>query len=118
MASNGQRMRVLSSGRRQGLAVIELATRAASTDQGQAASIVLAMQGDSGIWTVKLKTGRGVILQASASKAFKAAVLIASVAVVDLAAATASVVAADLGAVALADSAVVVAAGSEADVKN
>jgi hypothetical protein len=87
--------------------MIELATRAASTVQEQATSIVLAVEADSGIWTVKLKTGRAVILRASDSKAFKAAGLIAlvaaeaSVVMVDLAAVTGSVAVVDSVAVAL-----------------
>jgi len=87
--------------------MIELATRAASTVQEQATSIVLAVEADSGIWTVKLKTGRAVILRASDSKAFKAAGLIAlvaaeaSVVMVDLATVTASVAVVDSVAVAL-----------------
>jgi hypothetical protein len=78
--------------------MIELATRAASTVQEQATSIVLAVEADSGIWTVKLKTGRAVILRASDSKAFKAAVLIALVAA-EASAVIASVLMVDLGAV-------------------
>ena len=66
------------------------------------------------IWTARLRTGRVVIFQASGSRAFRAAasVVIAAVAVVDLAviasvavvdlAVIASVAAGDLGAVALA----------------
>ena len=77
------------------------------------------------IWTARLRTGRVVIFRANASKAFRAAALIASpvaehsavIAVVADLAVIALVAAADLGAVALADS-VVVAAGSEADVEN
>ena len=92
--------------------MIELATRAALTVQGQAPSIGLAVEAVWVIWTVKLKTGRAVILRASDSKAFKAAVLIAlvaaeasaviaSVLMVDLGAVTASVAAVDSVAVAL-----------------
>ena len=108
--------------------MIELATRAASTVQEQATSIVLAVEADSGIWTVKLKTGRAVILRASDSKAFKAAglialvaaeasVVIASVLMVDLGAVTASVAVA-LGALAAAEEEDFAAAeASEVDAK-
>ena len=110
--------------------MIELATQAASTIQAQAASIVLAVAVDSGIWTVKLKTDRAVILRASDSKAFKAAVLIAlvaaeasaviaSVVMVDLVAVTALVAVVDLGALAAAEEEGFVAvAASEVDDKN
>ena len=87
--------------------MIELATRAALTVQGQAPSIGLAVEAVWVIWTVKLKTGRAVILRASDSKAFKAAGLIAlvaaeaSVVMVDLAAVTGSVAVVDSVAVAL-----------------
>ena len=87
--------------------MIELATRAALTVQGQAPSIGLAVEAVWVIWTVKLKTGRAVILRASDSKAFKAAGLIAlvaaeaSVVMVDLATVTASVAVVDSVAVAL-----------------
>jgi len=84
------------------------------------------VEADPVIWTARLRTGRVVIFQASGSRAFRAAALIASpvaehsavIAVVADLAVIALVAAADLGAVALADSAVAVAAGSEADVKN
>jgi hypothetical protein len=42
--------------------MIELATRAASNVQGQAALIVQAVEADSAIWIVKPKTGHAVIL--------------------------------------------------------
>jgi hypothetical protein len=87
------------------------------------------VEADSVIWTERLRTGRVVNFRASDSRAFRAAALIASVAVKDLAvidsvaagdsAATASVVAVDSAAGALgalADSAV--AAGSGADDEN
>ena len=78
------------------------------------------------IWTARLRTGRVVIFQASGSRAFRAAALIASaaavedsaviaaVAVVDLAdsAVIASVAAGDLGEVALAALEDLAAAGS------
>ena len=48
-------------------------------------SIGPAVAADSVIWIAKLRTGRVVIFRASGSKAFRAAALIASVAVVDLA---------------------------------
>ena len=135
MASNGQEARVISSGRLQRVAMIELATRAASNVQGQAALIVQVMEVDSAIWTARLRTGRVAILRASVSRALRAAALIAlvaaepsaviaSVAVVDLMAATASVAAEDLVAVALvalAEAAVedfAEAADSEVDAEN
>ena len=103
--------------------MIELATRAALTVQGQAPSIGLAVEAVWVIWTVKLKTGRAVILRASDSKAFKAAGLIAlvaaeaSVVMVDLAAVTASVAVA-LGALAAAEEEDFAAAeASEVDAK-
>jgi hypothetical protein len=116
----------MSSGRLQRLATIELAARAHWSAQGEAVSIVPADKADPVIWTARLKTGRVVIFRANASKAFRAAALIASpvaehsavIAVLADLAVIALVAAADLGAVALADSVVVVAAGSEADVEN
>ena len=109
--------------------MIELATQAASTIQAQAASIVLAVEAASAIWTVKLRTGRAGILRASDSKAFKAAGLIAlvaaeaSVVMVDLAAVTGSVAVVDSVAVALgalaapAEERFAAAADSEVDAK-
>ena len=98
--------------------------------QEEAASIGPAAEVDPGIWTARLRTGHMVILRASGSRAFRAAALIASVAVaVDLAAVIdlvvedsvvaviASVAAGDLEAAVLAGSAVV-AAGSGADAEN
>ena len=84
------------------------------------------------IWTARLRTGRVVIFQASGSRAFRAAALIAAAAVVDLAAGIDSAVAAgvdlaavidsavvaDLAAAGLADSAAVAAADSEAGAEN
>jgi hypothetical protein len=118
VASNGQRARVISSGRLQRVAMIEPEAGAASTVQGEAVSIGPAVEVDSVIWTARRRTGRVVNFRASGSRAFRAAALIDSVAVEDLAAVIDSVVAA-LGA--LADSAAVdfaVAAGSGADDNN
>jgi hypothetical protein len=84
MASNGRRTRVISSDRQQLVATIDPAAGPASTVQGQAVSIGPAVEADSVIWTGKLRTGRVVTFLASGSRAFRAAVLIASV-VVDLA---------------------------------
>jgi hypothetical protein len=82
--------------------MIEPAAGAVPTVQGEAVSIGPAVEADSVIWTARLRTGRVVIFRASGSRAFRAAALIALVAVeVDLVA-TASVAAGDLAAVALA----------------
>jgi len=82
--------------------MIEPATGAASTVQEEAVSIGPGVEADPVIWTAKLRTGRVVIFQASGSRAFKAAALIAAAAVVNLAAAaTDSVVAVGLAAGAL-----------------
>jgi hypothetical protein len=108
--------------------MIEPAAGAASTAQGEAASIDPLVEADSVIWTARLRTGRGVIFQASGSRAFRVGALIASVAVEDLAVIAAavvvdladsvviaSVVGADLAAAALAASA---AAASGAGAEN
>ena len=90
------------------------------------------MEADLVIWTARLRTGRVVIFQASGSRAFRAAALIASaaavedsaviasVAVEDLAdsAVIASVAAGDLGAVALAALEDLAVAGSGAGAEN
>ena len=81
--SNGQRAKVISSGRLQRVAMIELAAEAALTVQGEAASVGPAVEADPVIWTAKLRTGRVVIFGASGSRAFRAAALIGSVAVED-----------------------------------
>ena len=83
---------------------------AASIVQEEAVSIGPAAVADSVIWTARLKTGRVVIFRASGSRAFRAAALIASVAVED---SEDSAVIAAAVAVDLADSAVIalVAAG-------
>ena len=74
----------------------------APTVQGEAVSIGPGVEADPVIWTARLRTGRVVIFQASGSRAFRAAALIAAGAVVDLvAAATDSVVAVGLAAGAL-----------------
>jgi hypothetical protein len=73
------------------------------------------VEADPVIWTARLRTGRGVIFQASVFRDFRAVASIAAVAVVD-SAAIASVAAEDLGAVALAaleDSAAVAGDGAE-----
>jgi hypothetical protein len=88
------------------------------------------VEADPVIWTARLRTARVVIFQASGSKAFKAAALIASaagavedsaviaaVAVAD-SAVIASVAAGDLGAVALAALEDLAVAGSGADAEN
>jgi hypothetical protein len=83
------------------------------TVQGEAVSIGPAVEANLVIWTVRLRTGRVVTFQASGSRAFRAAALIAAVAgeedsvVIDLAAA---------GLAGLAGSAA--AAGSEAGDEN
>ena len=61
--------------------MIEQPARAAPTVQGEADSIGPAVEADSVIWTARLRTGRVVTFRASGSRAFKAAALIASVAV-------------------------------------
>ena len=71
------------------------AGEAAPTVQGEAVSIGPAVEADPVIWTARLRTGRVVIFRASVSRAFRAAALIASVAVEDLAV-IASAVAVDL----------------------
>jgi hypothetical protein len=91
------------------------------------------VEADPVIWTARLRTGRVVIFQASDSRAFRAAALIASAAaavedsaviaaeaVVDLAdsAVIASVAAGDLGAVALAALEDLAVAGSGAGDEN
>jgi hypothetical protein len=81
---------------------------AAPTVQAEAVSIGPAVEADSVIWTARLKTGRVVIFRASVSRAFRAAALIVSVAVVD-----SPVIASVAAVVDLADSVVIasVAAG-------
>ena len=117
--------------------MIDPAVEAAPTLQGEAVSIVPALEVDPVIWTAKLRTGRVVNLRASGSRAFRAVALIALVAAEDLGvidlgaaavdlAATASAAAGDLGVVALValagaaaeDFAAAEVAGSEADGKN
>jgi hypothetical protein len=61
--------------------MIEPAAAASSTAQGEAVSIGPAVEPDSVIWTAKLRIGRVANFRASASKAFRAAALIDSVAV-------------------------------------
>ena len=75
------------------------------------------------IWTARLKTGRVVIFQASGSKAFRAAALIAAAveadsAVIASAAVDLGVIASVVAAAGLADSAVVAVAGSGAGDEN
>ena len=72
--------------------MIEPEAGAASTVQGEAVSIGPAVEVDSVIWTARLRTGRVVNFRASGSRAFRAAALIDSVAVEDLAAVIDSVV--------------------------
>jgi hypothetical protein len=94
--------------------------------QREVASIGPAVEADPVIWTARLRTGRGVIFQASGSRAFRVGALIASVAVEDLAAVIDSVVedsvaaVIDLAAAGLAVLADLVGAvaDSEADGKN
>jgi hypothetical protein len=88
------------------------------------------VEADPVIWTARLRTDRVAIFQASGSRAFRAAALIASVAVEDSAviasaaavveasAVIASVAAGDLGAVALAALEDLAVAGSGADAEN
>ena len=64
-------------------------------------SIGPAVEVDPVIWTARLRTGRVVIFQASGSRAFRGAALIALGAAAEDSAATASVAAVVLGAVAL-----------------
>jgi hypothetical protein len=97
--------------------MIDPAVEAAPIVQGEAVSIDPAVEADSVIWTVRLRTGRVAIFRASGSRAFRAVALIASVAAgVDLAAVIDLVVAGDLAAAALAASAAV--AGSGVDDEN
>jgi hypothetical protein len=63
--------------------MIEPAAGAAPTVQGEAVSIGPAVEADSVIWIARLRTGRVVTFLASVSKDFRAAALIASVAVED-----------------------------------
>ena len=79
-------MRVISSGRQQQVAPIDLAAEAgaASTVQGEAVSIDPAVEADPAIWTARLRTGRAVTFRANGSRAFKAAALIDLGAVEDL----------------------------------
>jgi hypothetical protein len=63
--------------------MIDPAEAAASTVQGEAVSIGPAVEADSVIWTVRLRTGRVVTFRASDSRAFRAAALIDSAAAVD-----------------------------------
>ncbi len=64
------------------------AAGAAPTVQGEAVWMGPAVEAALVIWTARLRTGHVVIFRASASRAFRAAALIAPVAVVDLAAVT------------------------------
>jgi hypothetical protein len=112
--------------------MIEPAAGAASTGPVvEVGSIDPAVEADSVIWTARPRTGRVVTFRASVSKAFRAAALIASVAVedsaviaaaavVDLADAVviASVVEADLAAAGLAGLADLAAADSGVDDEN
>ena len=94
----------------------EPAAGVAPTVQEEAVSIDPAVEADSVIWTARLRTGRVATFRASASRAFRAVALIASVAAgVDLAAVIDLVVAGDLAAAGLAASAV---AGSGAGDEN
>ena len=63
--------------------MIEPVAAAAWTVQGEAVSIGPAVAAALVIWTARLKTGRAVTFRASGSRAFRAAALIASVAVED-----------------------------------
>jgi len=129
---------VISSGRLRRVAIIEQPAVGAPIVQGEAVWIGPAVVADPVTWTVRLRTGRVVILRANGSRAFRAVALIASAAGVDLAAVIDSVVAAgiasavevdlvvavidlvaagDLGAAASAGSAAV-AADSGADAEN
>jgi hypothetical protein len=120
VASNERRARVISSGRLQRVARIEQPAGAAPTVQGEAVLIGPAAEADSAIWTARPRTGRVVTFRASGSRAFRAAALTGSVAVVDLTVIDSVVVVGDLEAAALAalaDSAVV-AAGSGAGDEN
>jgi hypothetical protein len=106
--------------------MIEPAAEAAPTVQGEAISIGPAVEADSVIWTVRLRTGRVVTFRASVSKDFRAADLIAPVAAGDSVVVIASVAARDLVAVDLAgsadsvaeDFAAAAAAGSEVGDEN
>ena len=111
IASNGQGVKVISSGRQQRLAKIEQPAGAAPTVQREAVSIGPAVEAALVIWTARLRTGRVVTFRANGSRAFKAAGSIAPVAAEDLAEIASVAAALD----ALADSGAV---GSEADVNN
>ena len=122
-------MGIISSGRLRRVAITELAAGAASAVQREAASIGPAAEAGRVIWTARLRTGRGVILPASGSKAFRAGALIVAVVEADLVviasvmaedlgeAVIALVAAGDLEAVAL-DALAVAVAGSGADAEN
>jgi ribosomal protein L15E len=123
VASNGQGVKVISSGRQQRVAKIEQPAGAAPTVQREAVSIGPAAEAALVIWTARLRTGRVVTFRANGSRAFKAAGSIAPVAAEDLAGVIAlaaagidSVGVASVAEAALADSAA--AAGSGADVNN
>ena len=97
--------------------MIEPAAGAAPTVQGEAVSIGPAVEAALVIWTARLRTGRVVNRRASDSRAFRAAALIAPVAVEDSGeAATDSVAAVGLAAGAL--GALAAVAGSGADDEN
>ena len=120
IASNGRGARVISSGRRERVARIEQPAAAPPTVQGEAVSIGPGVEAGPVIWTARLRTGRVVIFQASGSRAFRAAALIASAAAVEASEVIASVAVVDLAAsaviasVAAVDSAAVALAGLEA----
>ena len=63
--------------------MIEPAAGAASTGQGEAVWVGPAVEPAPVIWTARLRTGHVAIFQVSASRASKAAAVIALVAVVD-----------------------------------
>jgi hypothetical protein len=95
---------------------------ATPTIQGEAVSIGSAVA-DPVIWTARLKTGRVVILQASGSRAFRAAALIAAAVeadsvVIASAAVDSEVIASVVAAAGLADSEAVEAADSGVDDEN
>jgi hypothetical protein len=97
--------------------MIDPAAGAASTVREEAVSIGPAVEADPVIWTARLRTDRAVIFQASGSRAFRAAALIASAAAEDLAV-IAAVAVVDLAAVALAALEDLAVAGSGAGAEN
>ena len=103
--------------------MIEQPAGAAPIVQGEAVSIGPAVEADPVIWTARLRTGRVVIFQASGSRAFRAAALIAAAVeadsvVIAAAAVDLGVIASVVAAAGLGDSAAAAAADPEAGAEN